>query len=981
MNPTQFVTQLLALPELADQEQVLNSNRALLADAAFADEIVNLLRAEVRQLVRQNISRCLEVVELMFLFATMSDHPLHRALALYTAGSVQFIGQGKYQEALDLLEEAFQIYDAHDMPIDKANVIILKMGVLANLGRYEESLAVAEWARDVFTKHAEWQKLTGLNINLATIYMRLGKDKETLNLLDKTVTIFRKNGTGNHRYLSWIQQNRATSLRHLGRFQDAIHASQAAITTLSKMEQDAEVMRARQNLALTYFVLGRYNESLQILEEVREFFLKDDRQRDAIMVELFISDGLLYLRRFREAIETCQHVRERFTQRGLTTEVALALLNLARAHAGLGQDTRLKPKEREAQFANALDALTEARKIFEAQGNQKALMLISVERALVLYHQGHVQESLTTAERSIDFFQQNSRLLEEAKARLVAAQAAIQLADQRTAAVHLQAARLIADQANLPVIRYQCDELRGDLFQQQKKLSDALAAYEEAIKRVELLKGRMMVEFRVDFAAHHQTIYQKAVAVCLEQEQFAQALDYAERAKSRALLDLLAQRLDLSIQAKQESDLPLVEELRGLRSERDRLYRRLESAEDIRRSDLVPVDPEQLKIYQKVAQYEEEITKLWQRLMIRNADYARDAALWQVHTEPMAQTLPADTLLLEYFIVQEQLIVFLVTSDGVQVQPLPAKVGQISRLAEFFKMNRQRAVPNISNTRLIEALRRQGEGLLQKLYNCLVAPFAEQLASYKRLIIVPHDFLHHLPFHALHDGHSFLIETHEIAYLPNSTLHRYCQPAPAQPTRFVSLGYSNEQKLPYAVSEAQQMAQIMKGKAYVEQEATLTRLRQEAPHAQILHLATHGDFNENNPLFCGLNMAGGEQLATIDLFSLRLSASLVTLSACQSGRNVIGGGDELLGLMRGFLAAGAASLLLTHWPVEDQSTSILMELFYQQLAQGVPKATALRHAQLQFIRPEQASHKKIRPAYKHPYFWAPFFLVGHTGAL
>ena len=151
---------------------------------------------------------------------------------------------------------------------------------------------------------------------------------------------------------------------------------------------------------------------------------------------------------------------------------------------------------------------------------------------------------------------------------------------------------------------------------------------------------------------------------------------------------------------------------------------------------------------------------------------------------------------------------------------------------------------------------------------------------------------------------------------------------------------------------------------------------------RVIHLATHGDFRADNPLFSGLLMGDG-WLTTLDIFNLRLQASLVTLSGCQTGRTVVGGGDELAGLMRAFLSGGAASLVLSLWAVEDQATAQLMEHFYRQLTTGATKGAALRAAQLHFIQrsgADQAAH----PAHAmlaHPYYWAPFFLVGDAGPL
>ncbi|MBN2004702.1 MAG: CHAT domain-containing protein [Anaerolineae bacterium] len=141
--------------------------------------------------------------------------------------------------------------------------------------------------------------------------------------------------------------------------------------------------------------------------------------------------------------------------------------------------------------------------------------------------------------------------------------------------------------------------------------------------------------------------------------------------------------------------------------------------------------------------------------------------------------------------------------------------------------------------------------------------------------------------------------------------------------------------------------------------------------------ASHGEFRADNPLFSSIALADG-WLTTLDIFNLRLSASLVTLSGCQTGRSVIGGGDELLGLMRAFLYAGAASLVISLWSIEDRSTAQLTKAFYRHLVNGQTKAAALRQAQLQFLQPDDQNGHAI---FHHPYFWAPFCLVGDPGLL
>src|SRR5262249_45541454 len=132
-----------------------------------------------------------------------------------------------------------------------------------------------------------------------------------------------------------------------------------------------------------------------------------------------------------------------------------------------------------------------------------------------------------------------------------------------------------------------------------------------------------------------------------------------------------------------------------------------------------------------------------------------------------------------------------------------------------------------------------------------------------------------------------------------------------------------------------------------------------------LHIATHAVFRQDNPMFSSFKLADG-WVTAIDLFSMASETNLVTLSGCQSGMSEVTGSDDLLGLMRGFLYAGARSLLVSLWNVNDGSTAALMEAFYREWAKSSSKSMALRAAML-----------AVRETYPNPFFWAPFLLVGN----
>jgi CHAT domain-containing protein len=150
---------------------------------------------------------------------------------------------------------------------------------------------------------------------------------------------------------------------------------------------------------------------------------------------------------------------------------------------------------------------------------------------------------------------------------------------------------------------------------------------------------------------------------------------------------------------------------------------------------------------------------------------------------------------------------------------------------------------------------------------------------------------------------------------------------------------------------------------FLGEAASLEALRSLAPASRYIHIAAHGYFHQENPMFSSIRL-GDSAVTLMDLYQLKLSAELVALSGCGTGLNVVVGGDELLGLVRGLLQAGAHSTLVTLWDVHDASATKFMDLFYRNLA-GMTKCQALRAAALE-----------IRKKRVHPYYWAPFVLVG-----
>jgi len=958
MTSQELAQQLLELREADAQKRLLEEHLTLLDD-----HIAGALKQQADRLLRTAVQRSLETAELLSYMTELTSNPLFRALGLLTEANARSIGGlGEYQLAVELYDKAAEIYRAHSLLVEQAKAQVGKVFSLAMLGRYVEALKTGHWAGKVLEEHRQWRPLVNLTMNLAVVHGRQREDAKALAQFDRARALCHQLGPDGVSFLQLVEHNRAIVLRNLGQFKASIQASYAAWKLADQLGHKAEIGRVQEDLAFTYLLQGRYNEALELMDQARDIFLSDGRQSDAILVELVISNCLLQLRRFNDVLNQCRQLRNLFSERGTRREEADAILNEAVACAGL------------RRYAEALALLARARRLFEKEGNFIRVACTDLEIAAVLHHRDRVDESLATALACADAFQVYDLPVQEAQGCLIAARAAVALSRHDQAYRLVTQALTVSRKKDIPSLAYQCRHLLGALAQARGNLQEALVEYDQAIQALERLRGRLMVEFRADFLEDKQVIYEDVVALCLDLDQPVRGLEYAERAKSRALLDLLAYRLDLSIQARDPRDGPLIEELTHLRAERDRLYRRWEANERFTvRGQTSPGG-----VRQDVLALEKRIEELWHRLLIRNADYARDAALCQVRAEPIQPYLSLETLLLEYYIARGEMVTFLVTAEEVHAQRLPVDLARVQRLIQLLWLN-LRAVPR-SNSSRVSRLASNARGLLEELHELLLAPLEDALAPYPQLIIVPHGPLHYLPFHALHNGRSFLLERHMTSYLPGASLLRYCKEARPVATDVIALGHSQGGTLSHTIQEARSIASIFGGQAVLEDEATPARLREMAADCHILHLAAHGDFRADNPLFSGLALSDG-WLTTLDVFSLPLRASLVTLSACQTGRNVVAGGDELLGLMRAFLYAGAASLVLSLWAVEDRSTARLMEMFYTKLAEGWTKGEALRYAQLQFLKGPSDREKTETAPYFHPYFWAPFFLVGDTGPL
>ncbi len=258
---------------------------------------------------------------------------------------------------------------------------------------------------------------------------------------------------------------------------------------------------------------------------------------------------------------------------------------------------------------------------------------------------------------------------------------------------------------------------------------------------------------------------------------------------------------------------------------------------------------------------------------------------------------------------------------------------------------------------------------LRELYQEVLAPLIRRWQG-DHLIVVPHGFLHYLPFHALFDGAQFLVEKFAISYSSSASVYYLCcTKNNAVEERALVLGIADAQAPHVAAETEAVVASIPNARLFLGEEASEETLRMHGAGSRYVHISTQGSFRQDNPLFSSLRL-GKSQLSLFDLYHLRLPCELVTLSGCGPGLNSAGNGEELVGLVRGLLYAGAESVLISLWNVAGASTVELLGSFYRHLGGTPNKARALQQAMLE-----------LRQTYPHPYFWAPFALMGKAWPL
>lgn len=939
----EWIDALLQLPALEQQLALLRSAHLLHAEglSQLLDQAMRLARSDPGK-ARQLATICSEA-------AGEANAPAIVPRSAYLRAQTHAIN-GEFNAAIELIQSAFEGFVAIGEQMEALRTNIGRMNVLNELGRHAEALEAGQAVLDALAQPGEPPPQARLLLALAhqnrgVCFETIGRYEDALEAYALAEAHFTALEMTDR--IGDISNNRGIVLVHLGRVAEALEAFGAASGIWADAGLTLLQAQALSNIGEAHLVLGNYTRSLNAFEQARRLFDPLDAVADKLILLRKTADAYLALNLYPEALAAYREVNALLKDAGMAD-------HHARASWGMGATLVAQ-----SQFDEAISALAEAAALFAAAGNTPMLCSVMLEQAALNDVRGDRAAALHTAQQALALVGGEAWPVQHLYASMRVAD--LLLPDTAAAEPYLLNSQRLAEALNLPAVNYRLNSRLGHLRRLQGRDREAQMHLDSALAQIEQLRGHLAQEaLRTSFLHDKTAAYEDLIELHIshgDAESLRQAFGVAERAKSRTLVDLLTgvitPREAVSV------DPALAARLQSLQADLGATYNEfLEAAGE---ANLI-------ELRERATRLEQEISQL--RLHAVSDAAVPDQFAQPLSFEELQTQLPPDVMLVAYHIVGDEILAFLHQQGELQVVRNLTRVQTIRALLQRLnaQWDRFRAGADFAQ-RHMAVLEQSAQRILASLYTELIAPLESWLPPSTPLAIVPHGILHNVPFHALYDGRNYLLDRCEVSYAPSATVFALCQQRSSHaPTRALITGVADA-LIPAALVEAQSVARQMadggiEAEALTNEGATLESFNARAPSCDILHFACHGLFRADNPMFSAVKLDDG-WLTAADVMQLKLKNALVTLSACESGRGTVLLGDEVIGLPRAFLGAGAASVIVSLWLVQDESTVTLMTHWYRQLRERMGRAAALRAAQ-----------QALRERYAHPYYWAPFILIG-----
>lgn len=824
--------------------------------------------------------------------------------------------RAEFEPALRLIEAARNHFRVAGNTLAMLRTDIGRMAVMRDQGRCHEVIVSGVSALQQVDSQLGAQSLVAARMrnNLGLCCEQQGLFDEAMRYWHEAESAFRSNDAIEE--ASHAQNNRGLIYLRLGQARDALAQFETAAHVFAENDLTLNLAQARINSSQAHFMLGDPGQGLACLEQARALIEPLGASADNLVLLLDTADAYQDLNLQTEAIELYQRVVPELQTAGMSDEQLRALLGLSSALIATG---------RADQAVTLLNELSAAALNGPDTRPTPTLCRLLLNRASALSATGREADATRQALQALDQASTHGWQRQLAEAHVLFAGLPSTAASEIIA--HLEQARQIAQQSQWPSLRTQVLQQLGHVYLHSGRKADAERVLQTAVADIEQSRATLAEDqFRIAFFKNKANAFDDLVQLYLQRSQdtsyepqhttaLQSAFAYAERAKSRALLDAMTDKAPSSVFSQTAKSISAV-------------------------NSVTPTSDE------------------------------------------VCMQLDDRTVLLYYYVCGDDISAFILSQQHTRLGCVRglSQLSKIAPLLDSLNVQLERFLAGAEFvSRFAKQLEVSAQNILKRLYQELIAPVEQLIQEHALardvsnndtpLVIVPHGVLHAVPFHALHDGASYLIERYEISYAPSASTFLISQKRKALEMGKALVVGVEDASIPVAMVEAERVMQQLQqthpqAQLLAGAQATVQQVQAHLAGCDIVHLACHGMFRHDNPLFSALYLHD-TKLTAADAAHLNLNSALVTLSACESGRSQVIAGDEMLGLPRAMLGAGASSVLVSLWLVHDETTAALMQGWYALLRQGIPRVQALRTMQRHIMRQQP-----------HPYYWAPFVLMG-----
>lgn len=891
---------------------------------------------------------------------------------------------GEYEQAMSYHQQALTIAKTYNIPVGEAQALN-NLGLIDGaLGNYKKAQHSFQKARAILIEHKIFEGLAPTFSNIGYIFLEQGKIKQALEYFQLALGHAPSNFDK-----AQISLKLAEVYQQQGNYQKAFEIYQIIQDYGEKGGDVSSQISALNGIGTIYNSQGKYDKALNTFEEAKEI---SQNFSLSITIEL-LNIAAVYNQqsRYLDALKNYQHVLK-IAQNSKDKKLeGQAYNNIGAVYRDIGN------------YPRAIENYEEARKIFEGIGIQKL-------KSHALNNLGDIYHNLEDYAQALDYYQQALDISKNIQDEPGIATTLINIGEVQRRQDQFQEALNSYNEALINAKKLGILDVEGtafnniggvyndlgkyqlalrnykaalkiaediqDIASQGTTLSNiatvyhetgyrkqAISYYKKSIDIIESIQGELKIEeLKTSFAGDIKRSASYILLVDLlwdgDNKERLKAFEYVERAKARAFLDQIASgRID----SRGETNA----KLQALKDEINALNQKLNTL------DLMSENQQDKNIIKELKKQRDEKRKEYKYLRTElKISHPETASLETIDVASLSETqklLDADTTLVEYFVTPRRTFAFVLTKNSFQTIELKkATQAKLKEQIELFgDLVDQNPHPNT----------------LKKLYELLILDLKDSLKTSK-IAIVPHSYIHYVPFAALTDGYRYLSEDKTIFILPSASILKVLPKPKIATGNLLALGIKSFEgtrlrPLKYAKEEVRKITSVFKNtKPYLDDEATESLLKNKAQEAEIIHLATHGKYNKNNPLFSSIYLSSDSQNdgklqvhEIYDELDLTSTTNLVVLSACETNLGELSQGDEIVGLTRALLYAGTPSVIGSLWNVNDNSTALLMERFYINYQQGMNKAQALKEAQ-KWLR-------KKHPEYASPLFWASFSLTGN----